>query len=394
MLLARSHFLFSLRVVQYSKDLARCSWLIQPREGTPTITFASVSLGDGDVLSVYDGATDDAAELAVIRGREMPLPVTASTASGLLVVFEAGGSGGGDGFEASYSTGITSAGADGVPLLSLDSEPGVPVRLTHGLGRAVLTEQHLTAIGDGNQNGQYTYVIDPNSRAGQPTVEAVIMWASTGSDVGHVTIAAGTPRTLGPIDVVWQEPGAYLAKSSSLPITVQVARPGSSGTTFKVLGGKCKTALGGRCVTSPNYPHSYGGADDCFWTAPSNSKLHVVMSDLLQATNTRYGGTYYGRIWSDGGFTTSKGNLEGSAPEIGMAFHPDCVNTNEYSDRSCAYSGCSDNKGFMLCAAPSPPKSDRSCKFAFVLLAPAEPKCGSKMGASRGGLIPAATCMV
>lgn len=89
------------------KGKTDCSWLIAPSNSAGkriTLTFTAFNTEDCcDILTVYDGANDDAPELATYSGTTMPRSIT-SSGSRMFITFKTDGSENYAGWRASYST--------------------------------------------------------------------------------------------------------------------------------------------------------------------------------------------------------------------------------------------------------------------------------------------------
>lgn len=87
-----------------------CSWLINPQTATDSVSSVTLKLGrfetnPGDLVRIYDGATDSDPLLASLSGDTLPGDIT-STGNKMLVTFESGNGSSAPGFFASYESEI------------------------------------------------------------------------------------------------------------------------------------------------------------------------------------------------------------------------------------------------------------------------------------------------
>jgi hypothetical protein len=84
-----------------------CSWLIQPAGANKVnLNFTQFSLGAGDNVNVYDGATTAATNLGTFNGTSLPSALS-SSGSSFLVTFASDASGVGAGFSANFTSQVT-----------------------------------------------------------------------------------------------------------------------------------------------------------------------------------------------------------------------------------------------------------------------------------------------
>jgi hypothetical protein len=89
---------------------SQCSWLIQPASPTgddiwgTVLYFESMSLGNGDSVSVYTGTDDSGQALGTFTGNTVPAPIRVDSNSPIFVKFSADNDAStGQGFTASYA---------------------------------------------------------------------------------------------------------------------------------------------------------------------------------------------------------------------------------------------------------------------------------------------------
>jgi hypothetical protein len=82
-----------------------CSWLIAPHDSVNSITidFKKFETLPDDIVTIYDGDSDDAPVLGTFSGSDLP-PTVTSTGDRMFITFETGANGSAKGWLAEYST--------------------------------------------------------------------------------------------------------------------------------------------------------------------------------------------------------------------------------------------------------------------------------------------------